>query len=139
MALKTGFFSLALCALLLGTTAQAAGIQGEHDASSVVAQDFRGGSGPAWGTPSNTYDSRRTPPPPPARQNGRYELRQVQKWVAGHYAQVWVGQDCSDQSRRYIRKCEPGHYEQRWVPGHYEQAEEWVWVPGVRRGGYRRA
>lgn len=136
MALKTGFFSLALGAVLLGSTAQAADFQAEHDASSVVAQDFRG-SGPAWGS-NGGRDSRRMPPPP-ANQNGRYELRQVQKWVAGHYDQVWVGQDCSDQSRRYIKKCEPGHYEQRWVPGHYEQVEEWVWVPGVRRGGYRRA
>lgn len=139
MALKTGFFSLALGALLLGSTSQAAGIQGEHDASGVVAQDFRGGSGPGWGTPDNHSDYRRTPPAPPARQNGRYELRQVQKWVAGHYDQVWVGEDCRDGSRRYIKKCEPGHYEQRWVPGHSERVEEWVWVPGGRHGNYRRA
>lgn len=135
MALKTGFFSLALGALLLGSTAQAAGAQAEHDASSVVAQDFRGSS-QGWGSQGDR-DYRRAPPAP-SNQNGRYELRQVQKWVAGRYQQVWVAQDCSDQSRRYIKKCEPGRYEQRWVPGHYEQVEEWVWVPAPRRG-YRRA
>ena len=62
----------------------------------------------------------------------------MQQWVAGRYEQVWVAQDCSDRSRRYIRKCEEGRYEQRWVPGHYEQVEQWVWVPAPRRGGYGR-
>jgi hypothetical protein len=71
-------------------------------------------------------------------RNGRYELRTVQKWVAGRYEQVWVPQDCSDRSRRYIMKCQEGRYEQRWVPGHYEKVQEWVWVPAPRRG-YRPA
>jgi hypothetical protein len=133
MALKTGFFSLALGALLLGSTAQAADAQAEHDASSVVAQDFRG---PGWGNGSNGgHDNRRTPPP---NQNGRYELRMVKKWVEGRYEQVWVPEDCRGGSRRYVRKCEGGHYAQKWVPGRYEQLEQWVWVPAPRHGGYRR-
>jgi hypothetical protein len=136
MALKTGFFSLALGALLLGSTAQAADAWAEHDASPVVTQDFRG-NGQDWG--SQGKREYRRAPAPPSHQNGRYELRQVQKWVEGRYDQVWVAQDCREGSRRYIKKCEPGRYEQRWVPGHYEQVEEWVWVPAPRRGGYRRA
>lgn len=118
MALKTGLFSLALGALLLGSTAQAADALGEHDASSVVAQGFRGSR---YGHPSSN-------------RNGRYELQMVKKWVAGRYEQVWVPQDCSDRSRRYIMKCQQGHYEQRWVPGHYEKVQEWVWVSAPRRG-----
>lgn len=130
MALKTGLFSLALGALLLGSTAQAA----EHDASSVVAQDLRG---PRYGQGGyNDHGSWREPPAP--NRNGRYELQTVKKWVAGRYEQVWVPQDCSDRSRRYIMKCQEGRYEQRWVPGHYEKVQEWVWVPTPRRG-YRPA
>lgn len=126
MALKFGLFSLALGAMLLGSTAQAADLKAVHDASSV-----------AWNS-NNGRDSRRAPTPP-ANQNGRYELREVKKWVEGRYDQVWVAQSCNDQSRRYIKKCEPGHYERRWVPGHYEKVEQWVWVPAPRHGGYRRA
>lgn len=122
MALKTGLFSLALGALLLGSTAQAADARTEHDASSVVAQDFRG---PRYGHPTSN-------------RSGRYELQMVTKWVAGRYEQVWVAEDCSDRSRRYIMKCQEGHYEQRWVPGHYEKVQEWVWVPAPRHG-YRPA
>jgi hypothetical protein len=134
MALKTGLFSLALGALLLGSTAQASDALAEHDASSVVAQDFRG---PRYG--QGGHDDRGSwRAPPTSNRNGRYELQMVKKWVAGRYDQVWVAQDCSDRSRRYIMKCQEGHYEQRWVPGRYEKVQEWVWVPAPRHG-YRPA
>jgi hypothetical protein len=132
MALKTGFFSLALGALLLGSTAQAADVHAEHDASSVVAQDFRGS-----GRGQGDQGDRDYRPAPPSNQNGRYELRLVQKWVAGHYEQVRVTEDCRDPSRRYVMKCQEVHSAQKWVPGHSEQVEQWVWLPAPRRGNRR--
>ncbi|MDY7225893.1 hypothetical protein [Hyalangium rubrum] len=129
MALKTGFFSLALGALLLGSTAQAADAQAEHSASGVGAQtqSLRGSHGNG-----NRYRNPR--PSPPANQQGRYELKVVQKWVPARYEQVWVPQECKYKPRRNTTKCEGGYYEQRQVPGHYEQVEEWVWVPASRYG-----
>ncbi len=130
MALKTGILSLSLGALLLGSTALAADTQAMHHASSPVAQDFRG--------PSRDNDRYRRPQPP-SKSHGRYELKRVKKWVPGQYQQVWVANDCSNSSHRYIRQCEGGSYQRRWVPGHYEMVEEWVWVPASRGYGRRPA
>jgi hypothetical protein len=77
------------------------------------------------------------PPPPPIPQNrGRYELRTVDRWVEGYYVSEWVPEQCIQVRRHGPRhkrvRCEPGYDSQRWVPGHYQQVEEWVWVPAPR-------
>jgi hypothetical protein len=87
------------------------------------------------------YHPAPTPPPPEPprhrwpRQQGRYELQTVQRWVPGHYEQVWVERDCRYKPRRNVTKCTGGYYDQRWVPGYYQPVQEWVWVEGRRRGG----
>ena len=69
-----------------------------------------------------------TPPGQP-QQAGRYELRTVQKWVEGSYQQTWVPRTCRARPFRHRVVCTGGHYEQQLQPGHYENVEEWVWVP----------
>lgn len=65
------------------------------------------------------------------RPHGRYEMRPVQRWVPGHYQQVWVPEQCRVKYRWYGERvrCRPGFYDSRWVPGHVEVAQQWVWVP----------
>ena len=73
-------------------------------------------------------------------RTGRYELRTVQRFVQGQYQQTWVPEQCSlrERQRGWYRQaaqvCVPAHYEQRWMPGHYESAQQWVWVPFEGRG-----
>jgi hypothetical protein len=71
------------------------------------------------------------PPPPPvdSRAHGRYELRPVSQWVEGHWMQSWVPEQCVRMGRRGRLKCTPAHHTRQWVPGHYQQVEQWVWVP----------
>ncbi len=77
------------------------------------------------------------PPRPPGRSGGRYELHTVSRWVDGHYVKDWVPERCHEVRRRGPRHkrmhCEGGYYTDRFVPGHYQQVEEWVWVPAPRR------
>lgn len=81
------------------------------------------------------HDSQYRPMPQTYQQNGRYELRTVQKWVDGYWTQVQVPQQCVTRGRWHQRtKCWGGGYERRWVDGHYENAQEWVWVPNVNPG-----
>jgi hypothetical protein len=141
MMLRHGLFTLALSALLLApVAAQADDSQwGRHDAS-PVGQPSQGGQHLHTG---GCYHPAPTPPPahPPRshrpRQSGGYELQTVQKFVPGHYEQVWVEQNCRYRPRRNVTKCEGGHYEQRWVEGYYQSVQEWVWVPR-HRGPYGR-
>jgi hypothetical protein len=146
MALKTGIFSLALGALLLGSTAQADDNQfqtqhyGDEQAES---QGFRGGyrqdgrwndhdreyGRPVYGHTHGSDCYHGAQPVAPQNQQGRYELRLVQQWVPGRYEQVWVPQDCRYKPRWGTTKCRGGYYDQRWVEGHYQTAEQWVWVP----------
>jgi hypothetical protein len=142
MALKLqhGLFTLALSSLLLAPVAARAegsrwGGQ-QHEASAVgdsrAEQHFHTGG---------CYHPAPTPPqaePPRSqwpRQQGRYELQTVQKWVEGRYEQVWVEQTCRYKPRHHRTKCQGGYYEQRWGPGYYQPVQEWVWVP-ARRGHY---
>jgi hypothetical protein len=132
MALKTGIFSLALGALLLGSTAQADDTQiqlqwGSND-TQAESQGVHGGYGRGHYRPQ---------PAPPRNQQGRYELKLVQQWVAGRYEQVWVPEQCSYKPYRRAQQCRPGYYDRRWVAGHYETVEQWVWVPSrwQRRSG----
>ena len=85
------------------------------------------------------------PPPMPARgvptQAGRYELRNVSRWVPGEWQQVWVNEVCTQRFtgwRHHHRQtvCEPGHYENKFVSGRYEQQQDWVWVPATYRPGF---
>ncbi|MEW6435404.1 MAG: hypothetical protein AB1730_28240 [Myxococcota bacterium] len=88
------------------------------------------------------------PPPipivaPQQSPHGRYEWRDVQRWVPATSTQVWVEGRCV--TRRHGRRgrfehtrCTPGHYETVTTPGRYETRQEWVWVafppPPVRFG-----
>jgi hypothetical protein len=77
------------------------------------------------------------PAPPPGRvQPGRYEIRIVQNWVAGQWARDWVPQSCVNKRHGRV-KCRGGYYVDRWVPGHYEQVEKWVWAPYPPRPGWQ--
>jgi hypothetical protein len=146
MALKTGIFSLALGALLLGSTAQADDtqqFQDQQDDTQVQAQGFRGGDnqprdnddnrqygrGPDQDRGSHGRYRRMPQPQPPQNQQGRYELKLMQQWTAGRYEQVWVPQDCHYKPRWGASKCRDGYYDQQWVAAHYETVEQWVWVP----------
>jgi len=88
------------------------------------------------------YHPAPTPPPPEPprhrwpRESGRYELQTVQRWVPGHYEQVWVERECRYKPRRNMTKCTGGYYDERWVPGYYQPVQEWVWVRGRRHGGH---
>jgi hypothetical protein len=140
MMLRNGLFTLALSALFLApVAARADDSWGRHDAS-PVGQQSHGGQHLHTG---GCYHP--APPPPPAqpprsdrpRHSGRYELQTVQRFVPGHYEQVWVERECRYRPRRNVTKCEGGYYEERWVEGYYQQVQEWVWVP-ARRGPYGR-
>jgi hypothetical protein len=68
-------------------------------------------------------------------RTGRYERQTVQRFVQGRYEQVWVPEQCSmrERQRGWWKQagqvCVPAHYDQRWVPGHSESVQQWVWVP----------
>jgi hypothetical protein len=138
MNLKTGIFSLALGTLLLGSTAMADDNQFQpqwnDNGTEAQAQGFHGGYDSNYRAPIqvhvHTGACRHGPrPTPPQHQQGRYELRTVQQWVAGRYEQVWVPEQCHYKPRRGVTKCRGGYYDQRWVDGHYQNVEQWVWVP----------
>ena len=47
-------------------------------------------------------------------------------------------QDCRYRPRWGTTQCTEGHYDQQWVEGHYQQVEQWVWVPQHwHQGGWR--
>jgi hypothetical protein len=151
MDLKTGIFSLALGALLLGSTARADDTQHLATPPEVQAQGFRGGSEQtySWGNGDNRQNGgasdrdyarggdnyRHTPQPQaPRNQQGRYERKLVQQFVPGRYEQVWVPQDCRYTRRHGGTQCQGGYYDNQWVAGHYETVEQWVWVSTQHRG-----
>ncbi|MBX5481098.1 MAG: hypothetical protein IRZ16_04500 [Myxococcaceae bacterium] len=73
-------------------------------------------------------------PMPAARPGGHYEVRTVQTWVDGRWVQDYVPERCVTRhkgrhGRRTVTSCTPAHYMKRWVDGHYENREEWVFVP----------
>ena len=72
----------------------------------------------------------------PAGQHGNYELRNTQRFVAGHYENVTV-QECREKRHGWRRDtiCRPVVRSQ-WVPGSYQTVQEWVWVPSHRPQQY---
>ena len=62
-------------------------------------------------------------------KHGGYELQTRSQWVPGGTTQVWVPGFCHRPPFSPIQVCAQGHYETRALPGHYEQVQEWVWVP----------
>ncbi|WP_240360155.1 hypothetical protein [Pyxidicoccus caerfyrddinensis] len=78
-------------------------------------------------------------PMPPPQARGRYELQTVNRYVDGRNDRVWVPEVCKERYTRrgHVTKCTGGFYENRWVPGHYEAVQEWVWVSYGNDGGWR--
>lgn len=54
-------------------------------------------------------------------RNYGYYANAGQRWVPGHYEQVWVPEQCNVRPRFFGEavRCRPGFYDNRWVPGHY--------------------
>jgi hypothetical protein len=63
------------------------------------------------------------------RGHGQYVLETQQQWVPGATTQVWVAGQCHRVPFSPIQACTPGHYETEQLPGHYENVQQWVWVP----------
>lgn len=84
---------------------------------------------------SGCYHAPAPQPPPSSQPRGRYELRTVQQWVEGRWVRDWVPERCVYKGRkRHKMKCTEGHYVDRWVPGYYDDVEQWVWVENTRPG-----
>lgn len=75
--------------------------------------------------------------PAPRDAHGRYELRTISNWVEGRWVRDYVPGKCVQRGRHGRVKCREGHYVDRWVPGYYEETQQWVWVPYVRRPGWQ--
>lgn len=74
-------------------------------------------------------------PPPSSQASGRYEVRTVQQWVEGRWVRDYVPETCVSKGRRGRKmKCRGAHYVDRWVPGYYDNVQQWVWVPNTRPG-----
>lgn len=89
---------------------------------------------------SNSCGHVPAPPPGSSQGDGRYEIRTVSRWVEGRYVREWVPEQCvtrekhNRRHRRVKTVCTPGYYTDRWIDGHYENVEQWVWVPARRPG-----
>ena len=63
---------------------------------------------------------------------GRWETVCEQVWVEGYWDQRYVcdryGWVCDPCGHRRYCIVEPAHWEQFWVPGHYETRQRRVWV-----------
>ncbi|MBJ6763600.1 hypothetical protein JGU66_22755 [Myxococcaceae bacterium JPH2] len=150
MAFKLGLSTLALGALLLGSTAASAQDDGLNRWNTNARDGWSNEwSGPRDGQEAFRYDDddERTrrytrphehssdchhgPSPRPVDSRGRYELQTVQRWVPARYEQVWVPEQCRDHGHGWRRRerCRGGYYDQQWVPARYETVQEWVWVP----------
>ncbi|MBK7864972.1 MAG: hypothetical protein IPJ65_41515 [Archangiaceae bacterium] len=76
------------------------------------------------------------------RGPGAYQLQTTQRWVQGGTQQYWVNGFCHRPPFSPVRVCTAGHYETRQLPGHYENVQQWVWVPrheGRDGRGYGRS
>lgn len=119
--------ALTLLAVLAGSTALA---QDYHRAAPVNAPM------PAVVQPYGQHYGQYTYAPP-ARADGRWELRTSQQWVPGAMTQVYVAGSCYGHGFR--RVCQPGRYVTQQLPGHYESRQEWVFIAyGYRSNEYGR-
>jgi hypothetical protein len=64
------------------------------------------------------------PPPEQVWVPGRYETRNVRRWVPGYWA--------TDRNPRNGETEDDGYSRARrvWVPGHYQEVPSRVWLPG---------
>jgi hypothetical protein len=60
---------------------------------------------------------------------GQYRAQDVQQWIPGRYAQVYVP-FCRAARWGQVR-CHGGTSESRWVPGYYAAVQQPVWAPSV--------
>lgn len=156
MALKTVIASLVLGSLLFSTTALADDNKSVKDWATQEANRRQGGNDYRDDRRDDDRRDRRgggviqvhvhgdschhgPAPLPPPRARGRYELQTVSRYVEGGVERVWVPEVCKERYRRNARitKCTGGYYEERRVPGRYEQVQEWVWVPHSHDDGWR--
>ena len=107
--MKTSYLSLAAAAALFAAPALA-----DHDDCAPQRDD-------------DNQDNQVQPAQPSfvTRDDGHYELRTFQTWEEGRYQPVWVAGACFG-GRPQV--CQPGDYRQDWVPGHYAEAQQYVWV-----------
>lgn len=127
--MKTNLLGLAVAAATLTSFAAFADDWDDDDGVSVSI---------GWAHPSHADDMPCTcgtheAAPVEAQDNGRYELRDTQKWIPARYEQVVV-QQCVEKRHHGHRnhwksqRCFPVT-QTRTVPGYYENVQEWVWVP----------
>lgn len=102
----------------------------------------------AWAPTPQAYGqwAERPSRPPPGRPAfdpvpGHYEQRTVSAWVEGRYEQRFVPEKCrqshhSRHGREGKWRCRPAHEVRTWIPGHYEQRPQWVWVELPRPNGF---
>ncbi|MDY7232308.1 hypothetical protein [Hyalangium rubrum] len=138
MALKTGIFSLALSALLLGSTAMAQDTQvntQQNLTAAPEAQAFHGGHDqPSYydgRDDHGRYDDRRD-------RHDRHDRHDRRDRRGRFEVHIHTG-NCHHGPQPAPPQNEQGRYElrltQQWVPGRYEQ----VWVPQDCRYRPRRA
>lgn len=102
--------------------------------SAALAGDFHRRAVAVASTPVGFELRVGQPAPGIPRNSGHYELRPVNRWVEGRYEEYYVAGRCEVRRhhrhpRHARRYCTEGYLAQRWVPGHYVQASEYVWVP----------
>lgn len=88
------------------------------------------------------HDGRYHPAQPVARPGGHYELRTVQQWVEGRWVEDFVPESCrhiyKGRHHKYKKTvCEPARTVSRFEEGHYENVQQWVFVPAPRPAPYR--
>ena len=130
MKLQTGILSL-----LLGAVLFSAGAASADDRRDGRRDDHRRDGRPPLISVHVHGAGCHHDPEPVSRPGGRYELRTVQNWVPGHHERVWVPEQCETRYKRHSRRtvCRDGYYDERWVEGYYQQADQWVWVPAPER------
>jgi len=125
--MKTNLIGLAVAATALTSFAAFADDWDDDHGVQVSV----GWSQPTAPVPCDTHLA--VPAAPAPRADGRYELRETQKWIPARYEQVTV-QQCREKrhggwnhhNRR--ERCYPVT-QTRLVPGYSQTVQEWVWVP----------